>query len=722
MVLDGTVRKSLRDLDIKLRTFNKRKLVSKPHFKIAWPKVAWPKIRLGLPLFSLPKYKLKLPAIKWPQIHLSWPQRIRKPHFFSRRVYRPFYLPKINIGLPAMIFVSVAMIVFLLVQAAFGTLGLAMQVRAVSSVGARGVSLLQEGAANAFGSPALAKAYFDAAQDSFQQAQDLLKTMAGINNYPGVYSAIGTTNEILTFGEKTSQAGSLITSGLEKLKQFRPSLDSSDETKKPIESLREVQKDFLQAQQLIGQAADSLQNAKISLLPSSLASKLSQAKNKMPMLEQAIGKINNILPLMLDMVGGNGPRRYLVVFQNSGEIRPTGGFIGSLALVDFNEGVMNVDVKDVYDLDGQLRRCVEPPAALKKVTDCWYLRDANFSPDFPTAARQIAWFLELEGGPSVDGVVALNQNILIDLLGLTGPLDIDGVDFNQDNFYFRLVSEIESKRHGQTTPKKILFDLIAAIQQRVFTGDKWPELLDVLLNDMRDQNIQFYFSDGQKQKLLEDRYLAGQIKPLSEKEDYVYVVNTSLSGNKSDYFIEQAVLHETEIKEDGQIVDRLTLKRKHVWNDENDQLFSALDLASPTLRSQEDLKDIIGRGANRSYVRVYVPTGAALQQVFGVSPADVTSFDENGRTVLAFEMEVQPKEEKQVVLTYGLPFDLNVRKGDIYRFAAQRQPGMGSEQFLKSITTSGSVSLIDDGDQRKEKSWPLGEDKKWQIAQIVGEG
>lgn len=46
----------------------------------------------------------------------------------------------------------------------------------------------------------------------------------------------------------------------------------------------------------------------------------------------------NGLSLLLDIVGANGPRRYLLLTQNPDEIRPTGGYIGTYGVIVANGG------------------------------------------------------------------------------------------------------------------------------------------------------------------------------------------------------------------------------------------------------------------------------------------------------------------------------------------------------------------------------------------------
>ena len=88
-------------------------------------------------------------------------------------------------------------------------------------------------------------------------------------------------------------------------------------------------------------------------------------------------------------------RRYLVVFQNNTELRATGGFIGSFALVDFANGkIKHIEIPTggPYDLAGSLRETVMSPQPLHIVNPIWQFQDANWFPDFPTSAKKIMWF------------------------------------------------------------------------------------------------------------------------------------------------------------------------------------------------------------------------------------------------------------------------------------------------------------------------------------------
>ena len=98
--------------------------------------------------------------------------------------------------------------------------------------------------------------------------------------------------------------------------------------------------------------------------------------------------MNEIVSLSsaLDSVFGDKQlKRYLIVFQNNNEIRPTGGFMGSFALVDIQKGkILNIDIPGggTYDLKGQMKKEVEPPLPLQLSNNRWEFQDANWFPDF----------------------------------------------------------------------------------------------------------------------------------------------------------------------------------------------------------------------------------------------------------------------------------------------------------------------------------------------------
>jgi len=85
----------------------------------------------------------------------------------------------------------------------------------------------------------------------------------------------------------------------------------------------------------------------------------------------------------LDLLGHTKEKKYLVVFQNSDEIRPTGGFMGSMGVVSLFRGkVKSFEKNDVYAYEWNLKRQnlekIPAPEGINKLTDSFGLRDSNY--------------------------------------------------------------------------------------------------------------------------------------------------------------------------------------------------------------------------------------------------------------------------------------------------------------------------------------------------------
>ena len=133
--------------------------------------------------------------------------------------------------------------------------------------------------------------------------------------------------------------------------------------------------------------------------------------------------------------GWDGPRRYLVLTQDPAELRPTGGFIGSYGIVVFDHGSMTDHrFEDVVPLDypWDYPR-IEPPQQLADyllgAQQPWQFADANWSPDFPTSARDaLRLYTNESGDAEIDGVIGITTYTIDEILKVTGPVEVPAYD------------------------------------------------------------------------------------------------------------------------------------------------------------------------------------------------------------------------------------------------------------------------------------------------------
>jgi hypothetical protein len=140
-----------------------------------------------------------------------------------------------------------------------------------------------------------------------------------------------------------------------------------------------------------------------------------------PKLAPQLARLNRLLPLARaglkgaqvapSLLGMTGPRTYLVLAQNSDELRPTGGFISGVGDVRLDNGrVTEIKLGDSYAVDNFEQPHPEPPSALREMmgTDLLLLRDSNCSPDFPTSALIARALYAQDRGIDTDGAIALD--------------------------------------------------------------------------------------------------------------------------------------------------------------------------------------------------------------------------------------------------------------------------------------------------------------------------
>lgn len=415
--------------------------------------------------------------------------------------------------------------------------------------------------------------------------------------------------------------------------------------------------------------------------------------------QQQIDRLNQSLPQIREMllqaqkgievlpqvIGLNQRQTYLVLLQNNHELRPTGGFIGSFALLTFEQGrLLDFTVEDVYWADGQLKGHVEPPAALKKYLGeaGWYLRDANWDPDFPLSAQKISWFLEKEIDRRVDGVWGINLFLVQDILALTGDLSLPDYPekINSDNLFERAEYYAEVGFFpGSTQKQDFLGCLARALYEKLINSsdEAFLRLIQALFKSLQSKDLVFYFTDPSVAQTVADLGWDGGIKQIdcldSESKpgfclaDYLMIVEANVGVNKVNYFIRRDLAHQVWIDPGGGIKETLVLKYEN----------------------QSPAATFPG-GDYKNYLRLLVPQGAILEEItFDQKPIDLEKVDftvSKGKTVFGFLVEVAMQGKKEVKITYRLAEKLNLAEKNLYLFFLQRQPGTKKENFALRIS------------------------------------
>lgn len=407
-----------------------------------------------------------------------------------------------------------------------------------------------------------------------------------------------------------------------------------------------------------------------------------------------------LIKLLPDLLGAKEDKKYLVVFQNDKEQRPTGGFMTFYAIFRISQGVIHVDkASDIYSLDDSLPSHKAAPPIIAKYlpkVDTFNIRDSNLSPDFVTSMKVFNDMFAQSGQKTdINGIIAIDTHFLTSILKVLGEVQVDGLTFNANNdprcdcpqVVYTLEDNITKPvNYIKSNRKALLADLLITIIQKALSSspkEYWGNLTQAAIKDAQEKHIMFYLFNPEAQKGIDALGWSGQIKPFDG--DYLHINDANFGGAKSNLFVQQSVRVDIDMK-NGEVTHTLTISYK------NPKPYSDCNLEHGELCLNATL---------RNFQRVYVPKDSTLISSKG-SIVKVTTHEDLGKTDFEAFLTVNPLGSAKIIYTYKLPFKVDSKT---MPFLIQKQPGTDAvpyEIYLNG-TKIDSFNLTTD----KELSIPV---------------
>jgi len=555
---------------------------------------------------------------------------------------------------------------------------------------------------------------FTKATENFSQASDDLEEMGGglldATRFVPFASKVSSGKNAVEAGKHFSTAGQSLNEIIKTFAQLKQTTSQSSQSDiSLLEIFQNTEKNVTSARRELDEAQKNIDLIAIDDLPADKQQKFLLLKEKLPELRKMMEVFSNNSHIFIDLLGGNGPRKYLFLFQNNSEMRATGGFIGSYGLLDISNGhIKNFFIDGIFNPDGQLKDRIVPPAPIQKISANWSLHDSNWFPDFPASAQKAVQFYEKTGGPTTDGVISLTPTLMQKLLKITGPIEMPDYDvtLDADNFIELTQYEVEvDYDKEENKPKKILSDLAPMLLEKLLNTKNLADIsstMNALIEGLNEKHILLYSQDKELEDIISDQGWSGEVLPADK--DYLSVINTNINGFKTDASIEESIQHKAEIQADGSIIDTVKIIRKHSGGDSQYEWLNKV---------------------NSDYMRVYVPKGSTLLEANGQTreinnpPLDydllgfkrdedvqreesgisidensgTRIYQENEKTVFANWVYVSPGESVTISYKYLIPlrlFQLNVKNNaqqvDSYSLVAQKQSGSIGSAFFSNIS------------------------------------
>jgi len=242
-----------------------------------------------------------------------------------------------------------------------------------------------------------------------------------------------------------------------------------------------------------------------------------------------------------------------VLLQNSDELRASGGFTGSYLFLEFSHGLFRLNpIQDIYTVAGQQNYFPQSPVGHYEYLSegkGLFIQDANWWPELEISAQNIIKLWQniakdspyLDENRKIDGIIFINLNFIENLLAWIGPVNLPDYDtpISADNFAQVARSDRLNFFPGSREKANFLNHSKVAIENQLSTLSNQEKLsfLNLILENLKNKNIQLYSQNEELQKVWEKQALAGQLIRKNPNNFYFYSVESNVGINKANALI-----------------------------------------------------------------------------------------------------------------------------------------------------------------------------------------
>lgn len=389
------------------------------------------------------------------------------------------------------------------------------------------------------------------------------------------------------------------------------------------------------------------------------------------------------------LLGGDGPRSYLVLFTTPVEARATTGFPGNFAEITFTDGRFDMTrfgriSELIYGGLSSERTLSGPPDFLARYArwgPAWDWRNITLSPDFPTVATVAAELYPQSGGRAIDGVMSVDPTALAALLRFTGPVAVPGVarpltHRNAERFLLR-----DQYVDLPDTPERIdALEQLAEITFERLTTSNLPgprELGRVLGPVVEEGHLQVVAFGDEPLAFLDRLGISGRYPAV--RGDFVGVTTSNAAGSKIDLFARRALDYQVRWDPStGALRATATIVLS------NDAPSSGLpDYVIGNVLGRHPLEEKLPDGWNNSLVTLYTPWDATAVTLDG-APILLERIDELGRHALTTFVAIPPGGRRTLVVELE-----GVLAERAYRLDLAPQPQVTPEQVRVEVQLAG---------------------------------
>jgi hypothetical protein len=411
--------------------------------------------------------------------------------------------------------------------------------------------------------------------------------------------------------------------------------------------------------------------------------------------QEQLQEINTLLlvapELLTSALGLNTEQSYLILAQNSDELRPSGGYISTYGWMQIRNG-------RIIDYDYSATTATSPNPPPDSVDNPypvpqWWLQyerpvyaawDGSWYTDFPSTAEMSMWFYNEGNNPSspVSGVIAIDIVGFEYILGALRQVAVPGYDVvvTPENFR-QVIYEIRASGEGDLPHKQFLIALYRQLFEdwkSVEDQETSSELLGATLRGLQEKHIMLYFADEQLNQAVD---LLGWSGSQSDAigHDYLMVADANL-GNKSNHSIIRQLVYDTSIQLDGSLNSRITIDYEYPAS-----IAEQDPAVDPQYHGPLDYNNLL---------QVFFPVNSRVTETSELlSSGEV--IDDSAFTVMTTEFTVPYDSGQRLQFAYSTPPIVEpYGPYQRYRLLVQKQPGTLHDPVSIQVSLPTNATLI----------------------------
>jgi hypothetical protein len=404
----------------------------------------------------------------------------------------------------------------------------------------------------------------------------------------------------------------------------------------------------------IGAAAASVGAIDTGALLAPLRAPIDSARELLDSTATGADALARATELMPAMLGADGPRNYLVVFQNNAEWRSQGGIVGALALIGTDGGRMSLTAQ-ASSADFRFREPVVPLSdeiqSFYTTRPAVYIQNVTQVADFATSGLIAREMWARQFGTQVDGVISIDPVSLSYLLEATGPITLPTGDVLTSENAVDLLLNGVYQRYERPADQDAFFEVAAAmVFDALSSGAAEPRsLLEALAKASDERRLLLWSAHPEDQAVLDGTTLQGGLPVTDADQTRFGVYLNDGTGSKMDYYMSAGTSTQWCTSPDGSSLAGLVVT-----------LRNGAPADAATLPNYITGGGSFGvpPGITRTVAYVYLPTGTEIETAVATGASVTEGFKtgtDQGRVTINWGTDLAPGEEATLTIRVRTP-------------------------------------------------------------------